>query len=94
MRAGSLAEQEDAARDRRAVHGWPEPARPERGDVSMDRPQGGDAWILGAARAAYRHGSSRTEWIQPSERGTFDGTPWNPSAHDAAAPVADRTASR
>ncbi len=94
MRTRRLTEQEDAARHRRPVHRRAEPARPERGDLPVDGLQPLEHRGVAAAPARYRHGSSRIEWIQPSERGAFEATFRNPSAHAAAAAVAERTASR
>ena len=58
VRPGRLAEQEDAAHDRRAVHRRSDEARhPQRADVPVDGPERRDL----PPRQASRHGSSRTE---------------------------------
>ena len=93
VRTGCLAHEEDPRRHGGPVHGRAEAARLERLDLAVHRLERGDH-VRGRAAAAQRHGSSRTEWIQPSERGTLEGTPWNPSSHAAAAPIAASTASR
>ena len=79
VRPGGLTQEEDTAVHRRTRHRWPEAARTEGRQILVHpsqrgAPPGRPGLPLLTERG-YRHGSSRTEWIQPSERGTLDGTP-------------------
>jgi len=61
VRPGGLAEEEDAARDRRAVDRRSEAARPEGGDLALQGAQRRDGLVRVSTARAYRHGSSRIE---------------------------------